>query len=257
VNGQSPSNKIFQESREAAQKKIQECKNGIFVSQRKANVEIENVGSVINSRFIDYGAVVTPDESTLYFTTTRPGAKGEKDEAGHYPEDIYVSYNENGKWGKPRNIGAPINTEEYESILTVAQEGRKMIFFRQDDLLQSFLGDDGKWSEPEKVFPKADSRFKETAASLSPDGNTLYIVSEDPSKSLGGLDIYECTLKDEKWSKPRNLGPARIASCAFSCKTSRYEKSDIVTFFITFLSWVKSNLSFWDCVYYKHQFFHL
>jgi outer membrane protein OmpA-like peptidoglycan-associated protein len=58
----------------------------------------------------------------LYFVSDMPGGQG--------GTDIYkVTYN-NGNWGKPENIGAPINTDGNEMFPFVSQEG--YLFFASD-----------------------------------------------------------------------------------------------------------------------------
>ncbi|HEY4799579.1 MAG TPA: OmpA family protein, partial [Bacteroidia bacterium] len=52
-----------------------------------------------------------------------------------------------------------------------------------------------------------NSPYWEPSACLSPDGNTIYFVSDRPG-GFGGRDIYQCVkLPNGKWSKASNLGP--------------------------------------------------
>lgn len=59
---------------------------------------------------------LSPDGNTLYFTSDRPGGKGKA--------DIYrVSISANGTFGKPENLGSPINTEGKEGFPYVDANG--------------------------------------------------------------------------------------------------------------------------------------
>ena len=52
-----------------------------------------------------------------------------------------------------------------------------------------------------------NTQYHEPSACLSPDGNTLYFVSDRPG-GFGGEDIYRCVkLPTGRWSKATNLGP--------------------------------------------------
>jgi len=63
----------------------------------------------------------------------------------------------------------------------------------------------GEWSKPEPFFLNSDSCSVGHPA-LSPDGNTLYFVS-DMHGGYGGTDIWLCSKDDEGgWSRPVNLG---------------------------------------------------
>ncbi|MCB0381723.1 MAG: PD40 domain-containing protein, partial [Flavobacteriales bacterium] len=51
-----------------------------------------------------------------------------------------------------------------------------------------------------------NSKNQETSACFSPDGNTIYFVSNRPD-GIGGKDIYKSTKnKDGKWGEAENLG---------------------------------------------------
>jgi peptidoglycan-associated lipoprotein len=60
---------------------------------------------------------VTPDNLTLYFVSDMPGGKGGK--------DIWkvTRASESGEWGKPENVGYPVNTKGDEIFPTVSPEG--------------------------------------------------------------------------------------------------------------------------------------
>jgi outer membrane protein OmpA-like peptidoglycan-associated protein/tetratricopeptide (TPR) repeat protein len=64
----------------------------------------------------------------------------------------------------------------------------------------------GKW-EKLKPFFLNSSEYSVGHPALSPDGKTLYFVS-DMKGGSGSTDIYFCTREEgEKWSNPTNLGP--------------------------------------------------
>jgi len=63
---------------------------------------------------------------------------------------------------------------------------------------------DGKWSEYEPFFLNSNE-YSVGHPALSPDGNTLYFVS-DMANGYGGTDIYFCRREAGKWSDPVNLG---------------------------------------------------
>ncbi|HQD35445.1 MAG TPA: OmpA family protein, partial [Bacteroidales bacterium] len=73
------------------------------------------------------------------------------------------------------------------------------------DIYYSELNNNGKWSIL-KEFPVINSQYRETHASLSPDGKTLYFTSDRPG-GYGGLDIWKTELGENGWLEPENLGP--------------------------------------------------
>ena len=62
-----------------------------------------------------------PDGQTLYFSSNGHSGMGGL--------DIFVSrIDENGKWGKPTNLGYPINTFKDENSVLVSSKGDLAIF---------------------------------------------------------------------------------------------------------------------------------
>jgi len=69
------------------------------------------------------------------------------------------------------------------------------------------LGSSGKWQVPKTIGKPINTSYYEDGACLSPDGNTLYFVSERP-EGFGRGDIYMSKkISSSEWSNPINLGP--------------------------------------------------
>jgi flagellar motor protein MotB len=81
----------------------------------------KNLGFDINTNGSEEGVFIHPDNNTLYFTSTgHPGMGG---------SDIFMSRkNIDGTWGKPTNLGYPINTFEDEWGLTIDATGTYAYF---------------------------------------------------------------------------------------------------------------------------------
>lgn len=92
----------------------------LYVSHLQANgrwSEPENLGPEINTAGDESAPFIHADNQTLYFTSTGLPGYGE--------EDLFVvRKGEDGKWGKPLNLGYPINTISHEGTLFVAADGK-------------------------------------------------------------------------------------------------------------------------------------
>ena len=84
---------------------------------------VENLGEVINSDSGDGEATIAPDESFLIFSSYRPG---------YGESDIYISFNDNGAWSEPINLGPPINTSEAEYGMALSPDGKYLFFTRRE-----------------------------------------------------------------------------------------------------------------------------
>ena len=71
-------------------------------------------------------------------------------------------------------------------------------------LYVSKAGSSGSWLDIEKLS-FCDNKYNYTHPAISPDGQTLYFVSDKPG-GQGGADIWMCTRQGDDWSKPINMG---------------------------------------------------
>ena len=79
--------------------------------------EAENLGDAINTQLNEFEPLIAPDESYLIFM-----AGGRADGRGGF--DLYISYNRNGAWTKPANLGDKINSSGNEYSPTISPDGR-------------------------------------------------------------------------------------------------------------------------------------
>lgn len=91
----------------------------LYVSYRRKDgqwAKAENMGPEINTKGDELAPFIHADNNTLYFTSN--GLEG------YGGTDLYlVRKVENRKWGKPENLGYPINTIENDGSLFIASDG--------------------------------------------------------------------------------------------------------------------------------------
>jgi outer membrane protein OmpA-like peptidoglycan-associated protein len=190
-------------------KEIAECSEGKGLIENPVDMSITNLGDSINSEYSDHSPFLSADESVLIFTSRRKGPVSEEmGPSGEYDENIYICYNDSGKWSKPVSIGENINTPDHEASIGLSVDGQKLFIYKSDEegsIYTSDLNGD-TWGLPVKLGPTVNTKYRETDACLSPDGNKLYFTS-DRKGGFGGLDIYESyKLINGGWSEARNLG---------------------------------------------------
>lgn len=160
----------------------------------------------LNTFQLQYFPVLTADQKTMFFTR-REGV------AAQYDEDIVASrLGPDGKWQKPESISDKINTPNNEGTTAISADGRMLIFtscvgrkgYGSCDLYVSYRTGN-EWSEPENLGPNINSASWESQPSLSPDGRTLYFVSDRPT-GYGKRDIYVSYYENDNWTKAENLG---------------------------------------------------
>jgi peptidoglycan-associated lipoprotein len=203
------------------------AKNGILACRNVADLTEVQYHYVIK-RSIDFNqrrtsnfspAFMGSNTDMLAFTSTRPADKKtvQKNSAitGLPNNDIFVTRkNVVGKWEKPEIIEGEINTINDEGICSFSDDGRIMYFTRSPYVADGARGTEilmsnkagGTWSKPQKIKVFNDSTVSVAHPAISPDGQTLYFVS-DFKKGLGGKDIWKATLSNGECKYIENLGP--------------------------------------------------
>ncbi len=167
--------KLFFISRRPLNPKDKGEKENIWVIKREKNdwSKPEPVSDLINSKSPHMQFSVS-NKDTLFFNS--------KDGGGLGKSDLYYSKYENGKYLKPINIGAPVNSKFTEFTPYIAPDESYLIFSRvgqsdgigASDLYLSFYGKNEKWSEPINMRNAVNSRGWETCPVVSPDGKYLF-----------------------------------------------------------------------------------
>lgn len=199
-----------------AQLRVKQCNVAKNLLANEQPFEVINMGGVINTEDPEYSPVVSLDGSAVYFTSRRLRKDGSNAEiidetVNQHLEDIYVSYKDfDGKWTEPilmefckpdRNEATVAVSRDERSVFTYIGEGNAGNLYTS-----SFLG--GKYGNLEKIdIPGINTDHWEPHINVSPDGKTIFFVSDRPG-GFGGRDIYEMIkMPDGSWSTPKNLGP--------------------------------------------------
>lgn len=187
------------------EKKIETAKVAYSQMRIPKNVQIERLGSVINSEFTEYNPVVSADESVMAFTVLRPADSktGEK-----VAEEIHISYNQTGNWSLSEKVD--VLTQNNYGTAGISPDGEEMMVFIGDQTTGSIFTirkEDNGWSRPVPIGPAVQSKYLESTASVTPDQKTIYFASNRPG-GYGGMDIYKAERKpDGSWGNVKNLGP--------------------------------------------------
>jgi Tol biopolymer transport system component len=95
----------------------------IYFLEPNSNNKLENIGKPINQYFA-WDPCIAPDESYLIFAAGR--------ENGYGQSDLYISYNNNGNWTEPKNLGNQINTPANEFGPFLSPDNKYLFFSRHD-----------------------------------------------------------------------------------------------------------------------------
>ena len=184
---------------------------------KNKNIEVQNVAA-LNTKHLDYSAVVTEDG--VMFTSTR-GKSGASRTTDNWTKDnfsdiFFATTDEEGNLNTPRRLGSEINKRYHDGATSVSEEGTIMYFSRNNskgkakgkiiDLkIYSATRTNKVWKNVTELPINGDD-FATCHPSISKDGKTLYFSSDRPG-GFGGMDIYVSKNENGIWQQPVNLGP--------------------------------------------------
>lgn len=168
--------------------------NDIYVS-RLVNGKYQepvNVGYPINTKNDEGNCYIAPDESYIIFSSNGIIS-------GFGQADLYISFNQNGKWSVPLNLGAEINSEHNDFCPTIFNHDT-LLFARSqkagDDLVENiysakinlpFLKALATMT-PRVVLDKAFSDGDVYGISFSSEGKYAYTTRSNADRSV--CEIY-------------------------------------------------------------------
>jgi hypothetical protein len=161
-----------------------------------------------SGRYMDGGPVFSPDGKKLYFGSCRP-----IEERGEPKDwDIWAVEKLGNGWGKPANVGAPVNTAKDEGQPSITQNGTLYFISENSDFKYNLCISrarlvNGRYTAPETLDEPIN--VKGTYAwcpFIAPDESYLLFTSEREG-GLGRGDIYISRRRGNgTWTEPRNLG---------------------------------------------------
>lgn len=181
----------------------------IYYSIRKGNMWslAINPARPLNSQYWETNPSFSPAGDELYFSSNRPGGKGNK--------DIWVSnvtILEDGKlaFTEPRNLGAPVNTSEDEFSPFIHADNKTLYFSSTGhpglggyDIFYARKNPDRTFMKPRNIGYPLNSHRDEIGFCVNAQGDKAYLSSNGILNNGRGKDIYEISL-------PEDLRPERM-----------------------------------------------
>lgn len=166
----------------------------------------EELGAPVKSGYNEGAQCVSPDGKYLLYTMCDA-------DFGMGSCDLYWAKRIGDRWSRPRNFGAPVNTNAWESQPSMAADGATVYFassrpggFGGMDIWKTTMTAEGEFSVPENLGSAINTPGDDAAPFIHSDGRTLYFASND-RVGMGGYDLYYSTLQDDgSWSEPVNMG---------------------------------------------------
>lgn len=212
-------NKKGMELRQDVIRQIEMCNNGIDLRGKEGYQveELLNLGLNINSEYLDYSPVVTPEDDLLLFCSRRPPGK-KKSVDGEYYEDIFYSVRRdgNGEWGEAEVIDKSsgyvkkeINEgKAHEAPISLSADGNTLYIYKENSIWKSTKTGSGQWDIPVRMNQNVNIGIANPSIFITPAEDEMFIVSVGVKDGFGERDIYYTKKNAEgNWEKPTNMGP--------------------------------------------------
>lgn len=182
-----------------AQKQIENCKNAKNFIKSQSDINVTNLGRPVNNNASNFRAVISGDESSMVYMNALP----------FYDALYYSTRKSDGSWSTPTNITPQVQSDGDQYATGISYDGKILLLSREDafdsDIYISYF-EDGQWTKSSPIGTEINTKYWESHASLSKDGNTLYFASNRQG-SKGEMDIYESVKDSEgRWGPPVLLG---------------------------------------------------
>jgi hypothetical protein len=170
-----------------------------------------NLGSIVNSAFIENSPELSSDGLSLYFGSLRPRLDGTANST-----DLWVSQrtctdleNPVCAWGGPQNLGTTINTSRIDGGPTLTQDGHWLYFISDradgkgsNDIYLSWRADkqdDFGWQTPVNLNAPINTDWLE--AGPNPWGSEFYF-HRGPVSNPQTADIYMSRMRGDAFGEP-------------------------------------------------------
>lgn len=177
---------------------IKSCENAKRLKTMPVDIDLHPMGPEVNTRYSEVNPVISGNGERMAFITKQP----------FFDEALFIE-KVNGEWTLPMSITSMLGFDMNIYPVALNYDGSEILLYYDEDLIGNLYTsryEDGFWLPAEILGEQISTKYWESHASFSKDGQSLYFTSNRKG-SLGGLDIYLSELGSEgKWGEPQNLG---------------------------------------------------
>ena len=158
----------------------------------------ENMGELFNDEKSNFNPVISADGKSFAFMSSLK-----------FYDAIMFSGMHRGEWSVPVNIYPELQIDGNINISGLSKDGSLLFLSKNDSYdsdIYSASFNGTVWSPAVKLNKNINTRYWESHASVSEDGNQLIFSSDRPG-GFGGLDLYISRKINGEWGPAVNLGP--------------------------------------------------
>jgi peptidoglycan-associated lipoprotein len=167
-----------------------------------------------------YGPVKYKDGLVISASLDGKGKDKVSQTGKSYYKLYFTKKDKNGSFSTPEKLSGNINSNKLHTASATYSKDGSVVYYTSSntdglskaELLENVIGlkinkdtiANGMYLKSTE-FPYNSKYYSVGHPALSPDGKTMYFISDMPGGN-GGTDVYETKLESGKWAKPTNLG---------------------------------------------------
>ncbi len=200
--------------------RIEQC-NFAITEMNSGKISKRVAFNSLNSGVGEYCPILVKNGKEIYFTSRRSDTKGGNmnPEDQDFFEDVYLAKwnEEQNDWDSVTNELGRINSDGFDAITYISPDGLKGLMTinttatdakettKSSDIFTIDMTTKGKWSSPKFIDSKTiNSTYYDGSATMTPDGNTMYFVS-DRKGDKSSTDIYVVKKIGKEWGEAEPL----------------------------------------------------
>jgi hypothetical protein len=180
-------------------KEVEACERAKLISDNPIKIKLVNLGNIINNANANQKAVTNADGKVLVYLSSLK-----------FYDAIMLSRKTDTGWIEPDNISPQIGSDGDCEPTWMSADGKTLLLVKKakgnNDIYITHLDEKNNWSLMEPLNKNINSKWNESSACISSDGQTIYF-SSDRKGGEGKLDIYKSVLDAQGgWGEAVNLG---------------------------------------------------
>lgn len=187
-----------EELKNFARTQIEACETAMEQMNDPGYIITQNLGETINTKEDNFRPAVSANQDVLVYMTRMK-----------FYDALFYSKKNTEEWEPPVNITPQVQSDGDQYITDISPDAKMLLLVKQDnfdsDIYYSRF-ENGMWTRS-KPIEKLNTKYYESHASITADGNTIYLAS-NRKDAKGGMDIYYSERNEAgEWPEYINAGP--------------------------------------------------
>jgi tetratricopeptide (TPR) repeat protein len=181
---------------EFTEQQIEACNNAVELKNDSIGYKIIKLNNEINNDITDYNVIASFNDSVLVYIKKMK----------FYNAIFFSDKKTEDGWIPGTNISDEIQSDGDLFPTSLTNDGKTLFLQKLGPFISNIYiskYDGNKWQKA-KPFELINTKYTETHACMTNNGNTIYFTSN--CEGYGGLDIFRIDKEGESWGAPKNLG---------------------------------------------------